>query len=96
MDTRKQLYYLLEHYLKEEYTTKDFVDEFSRIYDLEVDGKLLSEIECIQLREMTETAHRFSPFVEDLEKTHGFYVDETVVKAKAKDVFEKLMKGYIK
>ena len=89
MDAKEQLYYLLEHYVTGNYTTDVFTDEFSRIYDLEMDYSLLSSTEYKLMRELSAITGRFSPFEGDI-KISNAYFNEEDIKKKAKEVFFKL------
>jgi len=91
MDAREQLLYLLEHYYKGNYTTDDFADEFSRIYDHETDYDLLSGKEHELMRELSIITGRFSSFEEDL-KIPNAYFNENDVRKKATEVYLKLIK----
>jgi len=93
VDAKKQLYYLLEHYYKGEYTTETFADEFSRIYNLETDYRLLSDIEYKLMNELSDITERFSPFEADFENYPNVYFSEQDVKNKATEVYQKLVKA---
>ena len=93
MESKKQLYYLLEHYYKGEYTAETFADEFSRIYNLELDYRTLSEVEEKWMKELVEVTNYFSPFGEDFNNFPKFYSNEQDVKNKATEVYQQLVEA---
>jgi len=90
MDDREQLMYLLEHYYKGDYDTNTFTDEFYRIYDLEMDYSLLSEMEHELMRKLSIIVGRYSPYEEDL-KGSNLYFSEDDVKNEAANVYLKIL-----
>ena len=93
MEPKKQLYYLLEHYFAGEYTTQIFADEFSRIYNLELDYRVLSDFERKLMKELMEVTVHFSPFEEDFHRHPGLLSNERDVKKKATEVYFALLNG---
>ena len=89
MNAKEQLYYLLEHYHIGNYTTDVFADEFSRIYELELDYEALSNREYILMKELSEIAGRFSLPEEDLAIPSAFF-GENDVRKKAEEIYLKL------
>ena len=90
MNAKKQLYYLLEHYFKGDYTTQLFADEFSRVYDQETNYGLLSDAEGKLMKELADITNYFSAYEEDFEKYPNFYSNEQDVKRKATEVYLEL------
>ena len=93
MKAKEQLYYLLEHYFKGNYTTETFTDEFSRIYNLETDYRLLSESEHKKFGELAATTNYFSPYEEDLKNCPNLFTSAQDVKRKATEVYLELNKS---
>ena len=91
MSEKEQLYYLLKHYYEDDYTTGVFVDEFDRIYNLEVDYTTLSDEENKLMGELSVITGRFSPCEEEL-KIPNVYFSESDVKQKATEVYLELIK----
>ena len=89
MTTKEQIYYLLEHYHNGNYATDTFVDEFYRIYSIEMDYDLLVDRERELLAELAEFTELYSPFEEDFE-TYPFR-NEKEVKQKATEIYLKLI-----
>jgi len=89
MDEREQLNYLLEHYYKGNYAIDVFVEEFHRIYNLELDSETIPHEEYSLMGELSVIVGRFSPFEEDLAITN-VYFNENDVKKKATEVYLKL------
>ena len=87
MTSRQKLYYLLKHYLKGEYRTEDFANQFGIIYGIETDYDSLTEDEHRLFHELCRTADRFSPYKEGFESCPNFFTTESDVKQKASEVF---------
>ena len=60
MTDKQQLMYLMRGLLSGKYDARTFCDEFTRIYDFELDLSLLTSEEAGQLGELCEMASRFS------------------------------------
>lgn len=79
MTDKEKLFYLIRGVKEGRYTVPDFCDEFSRIYDLELEEEL-SEIEEQTFDLLGEVTGRFSPFVEDItELPNGFSTEKEVM-----------------
>ena len=91
MDAKKQLYYLLEHYQKGNYTTEDFVNEFNRIYNLELDYSILSKKEQTEFKKLVKSTNYFSLFESDLNLPPGFYCNEEDIRSAAEEVYRNLI-----
>ena len=89
MNSKEKLYYLLEKYLKGDYSTKLFSELFSDTYNLETDYDSLSVLEREFFSELSIITGRFSPFEDDLKK-YDCYYNEEQVKEKVKEVVGKL------
>lgn len=89
MTAKEKLFYLLEQYYLNKYSTKIFADEFTVTYDLETDYDLLTEKENKFLGDLCIIAARFSSDEEDL-KIPNVYYSEKQVKEKAIEVYLKL------
>ena len=88
MDPKEQLYYLLEHLYKGNYTIDVFADEFDRIYFLELDDDLCTDEERKLFLEVGEIVKLYSPYESD-RKLYPYYTDEDV-KQIATEVYLKL------
>ena len=86
--SRQKLYYLLKHYLKGEYRTEDFANQFGIIYGIETDYDSLTEDEHRLFHELCRVTDRFSPYKEDFESCPNFFTTESDVKQKASEVFD--------
>jgi len=93
MNPKEKLYYLLNGLKNNTYDIKSFSDEFSRIYNLELDYDSLDNLEHELFRELSTVADRYSPYPEDLE-TKAFFTEQQV-KNKALEVWEQLKKNYL-
>ncbi len=79
MNEKEQLYYLVIGLLKETYDVKTFCEEFTRIYDLEIDYGALSELEHECFRELSEKAARFSCCEEELKIPNMFFSESQIM-----------------
>lgn len=89
MTVKEKLYYLLYHYKDGEYDTNTFCDQFTIIYNTEVDYNTLSETEHKVFRELDRITSRFSPYKEDF-KIPNLYHNEHEVKSKVEEVINRL------
>lgn len=89
MNDREKLWFLIDEYVHEKYDAKTFSNEFSRIYDLEVDYDLIPENERAWFDELCEMTARFSDDPEDL-KIPNMYCSETDIKQCIQLMCEKL------
>ncbi len=92
MTPKEKLYYLLKEFLYGKYDANTFSDQFTTIYDTEVDYDTLSEIEMKLFGELCEITARFSSYEEDL-KIPNAYFNEQQVKTKAEEVYKQLMQS---
>ncbi|APM40668.1 hypothetical protein [Clostridium kluyveri] len=90
MNPREKLYYLVEKFIKEEYHIDLFCDEFTVVYNTEVDYNVLNNIEKTCFAELCEFTARYSPVEEDL-AIPNVYFNAEQVKDKANYVYNKLM-----
>ncbi len=74
----EQLYYLIREYIKGNYDTNTFCEQFSLIYDMEVDDDDLNEIERTLFSNLSRIAYRFSPYEEDLAIPNMYYTEQEV------------------
>ncbi|MDI6619747.1 MAG: colicin immunity domain-containing protein [Clostridiales bacterium] len=91
MTSKEKLYYLLTEYQKGKYDTNTFCDQFTIIYDTEVEYDTLSKVENELFNELSIITARFSPYEEDL-KIPSVYYSEQEVKSKVEEVIVKLLK----
>ena len=89
MNPKEKLFYLIREYNIGNYETEIFCDEYTQIFNVELDYDTLSEAEYDLLEGLSEFTARFSPFGEDL-KIPNVYYDEKQVRAKASEVATKL------
>lgn len=89
MTDKEKIYYLLTEFKKGNYDTNTFCDQFTVIYDTEVDYDKLSKIENELFSELSTITARFSPYEEDL-KIPNVYYSEQEVKYKVEEVLAKL------
>ena len=92
MTEKEQLYYLLNGFLNGSYQVETFCNEFTRIYDLEVDYEKLSELENKEFGELCEMAGRLSTDEDELKIYNMFYSAESIMN-KAKTVKQRLDKS---
>ena len=86
---KEKLYYLIKEFIKGNYETNVFCDEFTVQYDIETDYSTLSDDENYYFSELSEITARFSDDTEDL-KIPNLYFDEKQINAKVHEVAEKL------
>ncbi len=79
MTEKEQLWYLINGVLSGAYDVKTFCSEFTRIYNLEVDYKQLSEQEKMELGDLCEMAERFSDDTEELKIPNMYYSKEKIL-----------------
>ncbi len=79
MSEKEQLYYLIIEVLKGNYEVKTFCNEFTRIFDLEIDYKVLSKVEYECLNELADKAARFSNYEEDLKMPHVYFNEAQII-----------------
>ncbi|WP_196595369.1 colicin immunity domain-containing protein [Pectinatus frisingensis] len=89
MTAKEKIYYLITQYKKGKYDTNTFCDQFTVIYDTEVDYDTLSKIENRLFYELSTITSRFSPYEEDL-KIPNIYYGEQEVRSKVDEVMNKL------
>lgn len=85
MTPKEQLWYLIDGLLDGNYDISNFCDEFTRIFDLEVDYDTLSNFENKEFLDLSEMTARFSDDKEDL-KLPNVYFDEQQVRKKVKEI----------
>ena len=78
MTSKEKLYYLLREYLVLNYDTNSFCDQFTVVYDIEIDYATLTEPENNIFSELCRVTSRFSPFKEDLEIPNAFANEQEV------------------
>lgn len=91
MTAKEKLYYLLTEFHKGSYDTNTFCDQFTIIYDTEIEYETLSEVEKDLFNELSVITARYSPYEEDL-KIPNVYYSEQDVKSKVNEVMAKLLK----
>ncbi|ASA57926.1 hypothetical protein RND59_00610 [Vibrio ruber] len=89
MNPKEKILYLLREYEAGNYETEDFCNEYTQIFNIELDYDSLSEAEYESLEELSNFTARFSPFEEDL-KIINVYYDEKQVREKTRELIKKL------
>lgn len=89
MTGKESLWYLINGLLNGSYPINIFCNEFTRIYDLEVDYDGLSPDENYEFGKLCEMTGRFSDNEEEL-KIPNMYCSENEIRAKVKNILEKL------
>ncbi len=89
MSQKEQLLYLIEGLLNKSYAVDIFCNEFTRIYNLEINYDDLTEKENQYFGELCEISARFSNNKEDM-KIPKIYSSEEEIVTKAKDIIKEL------
>lgn len=89
MTGKESLWYLMDGLLKGSYKINVFCNEFTRIYDLEVDYDELSIDENYEFSKLSEMTGRFSDDEEEL-KIPKMYYSEAEIRDKVNTIVEKL------
>ena len=90
MKAKEKLYYLITNYLKGKYSTRAFCNEYTQVYNIDLDKKNLQECEFALLESICKLAERFSPFQEDI-LTNDFFIDETTFQKKLAETIKKFV-----
>ena len=88
MKAKEKLYYLITNYLKGKYSTRAFCNEYTQVYNIDLDKNYLQECEFAFLESICKFAERFSPFQEDI-LTYDFFIDETTFQKKLAETIKK-------
>lgn len=80
MTEKEKLYYLINGVLNGSYQIEVFCNEFTRIYNLEVDYSQLSKEENIEFSDLSDMAGRFSDNEENLKIPNMFFSKEDIWK----------------
>lgn len=92
MTSKEQLYYLINEYIKGNYNTKTFCNQFTIIFNTEVDYEDLNEVENKLFLELSSITTRFSPYEEDFAFKNVYYNEQDVktavlkIKSKLEDM----------
>ncbi len=89
MNPIDKLYYLLREYRKGNYSDSIFCDQFTQVYNIELNYDMLEELEHKLFRELAEHTARFSEYEEDLTIPNVFYSGKDI-KSKVEEVFQTL------
>lgn len=89
MDDKEKIYYLIREYVKGNYSTEVFCDEFTVIYNIEIDYDLLLPKEREYFRDLCSITSRFSADEEEL-KMLNVYCNETDVRKKISEIIKEL------
>lgn len=90
MNIKEQLYYLIREYLKENYTTNIFCEQFTNIYCQERHRANLSKLEDMEFDNLNDVTSRYSEFDEDIKMYPGVYFTDEDVRKKVEEVYKKL------
>ena len=85
MDSKDKLYYLIIQFFNGNYNAKDFSEQFSDIFNLEIDYSTLTDVEKKVFGDLSTITDRFSSNESDLKK-YDCYFDEQQVKDKVEEV----------
>lgn len=77
---KRILFWLINCFVNDEITAKEFCDKYYISFDLEIDFDTFTELEKVIFTEISDTASRFSEFEEDLNKYPGTYFSESQLK----------------
>lgn len=80
MNSKEQLYYLINEYIKGHYDTKNFCDQFTIIFNIETDYEDLNEVENKLFLELSSVTARFSPYDKDFVFQNVYYTEQEVKK----------------
>lgn len=87
MTPKEQLYYLTNEFIKGNYDTETYCNQFTIIFDTEINYEDLNEVENKLFLELCSVTARFSPSEEDLSIENTYYneqeVKEEVLKVKS-------------
>lgn len=76
MEYKEQLIFLIREYNNKKYTTKDFCDQFTLIYN-HYYKECTHDIKDKNLfLAINSLAERYSPYHEDIENCNDFFIDE--------------------
>ena len=89
MTHREQLWKLIIDLLSNKYDIHDFCDEFSRIYNLEIDYDTLGPQERCEFNDLCDIADRFSDNEQEL-AIPNVYFSEQQIRIRAQEIFDKL------
>ncbi len=78
MEEKKQLLYLINGLINNTYDIKTFCEEFTRIYDLDLDYDTLDKQEESILGEICIMSARFSSNPEELKIPNMYYSEEQI------------------
>ena len=90
MNKRQQLYYLLDAFVKKEYSVQSFCDVFEGVFYPDPPRDELSPRELELFEALGVIVTRYTPFPEDLEKYPAVYKNESDVKNAIYTVIDKL------
>ena len=77
---KERLYWLINNFLNDKISAKEFCDEFYASYDLEIDFDTLTELEKVIFAELGNTTGRFSEYEEDIKKYPNTYFSRNQLK----------------
>lgn len=87
MNDRDSLWYLINGLLNDAYDINIFCDEFTRIFDLEVNYNELNEREKKDFKDLCELTARFSDDFEEL-RIPNMYVSELEIRKKVQQIVD--------
>lgn len=90
MNIKEQLYYLIREYLKENYTTTIFCEQFTNIYCQERHKANFSKLEDVEFDSLNDVTSRYSEFDDDIKMYPGVYFSDKDVRKKVEEVNENL------
>ena len=92
MTLRDKLWELIAALVNNACNIQQFCDDFSRIYNLEIDYKILSDEEKDQFGDLCDMADRFSDDEDDL-ALPNVYFSEKQIRDRAQEIYQSLKRG---
>lgn len=95
MNSKQQILYLIDHFIKGSYMTADYTSIMSKIYNIENDGSLNDEEEKI-IAPLVLYAEYYSPYESDYQSSIGrkIYKNDADILSKSKEIYIKLLNYY--
>lgn len=78
MTSKEQIYYLINEYIKGNYDTKTFCDQFTIIFNTETDYENLNQLENKLFLKLSSFTSRFSPYEEDFLFENVYYTEQEI------------------
>ncbi|TCL71551.1 self-protective colicin-like immunity protein [Hydrogenispora ethanolica] len=89
MQSKERLYHLIRLLVKNQCEIKSFCNDFTDLYNLEIDYQTLTREEQMKFKELAMITSRFSPFEDDL-LNYDCYYSEQQIRDKVQEVIKQL------